>query len=265
LIVGTLSYSAQVRVNTEELTTAYEINVPLAGHVASWVGSRPVTRSPTVAAVTPPTFSSTLHGFGPGATLVGLKIDRRSMEAHAGLVAGRPWAGPVPFPETIDLRQPEAQRWWARTRALVDALFADGPRYSATAAAPVVADVLTGLLLLGGIDPAEAAAPPGTVRFAAEYLREHAAEAVTMSGLAGVCHCSVRALQAGFRLHFDCSPMTYLHRIRLAGVHADLVGAHPDEESVTELCHRWGFTHQGRFSVAYKAVFGVCPSDTLRS
>jgi AraC-like DNA-binding protein len=34
--------------------------------------------------------------------------------------------------------------------------------------------------------------------------------------------------------------------------------------TVAAVAHRWGFAHLGRFAYAYRARFGVSPSETLR-
>jgi len=34
---------------------------------------------------------------------------------------------------------------------------------------------------------------------------------------------------------------------------------------VTDIVLRWGFTHFGRFSELYRARYGLCPHDTLKS
>ena len=60
------------------------------------------------------------------------------------------------------------------------------------------------------------------------------------------------------------SPLTYLRRLRLDGVHAELSRCEPWEVSVSEVAFRWGFTHLGRFAGAYRARYGVPPSQTLR-
>ncbi|WP_207954623.1 helix-turn-helix domain-containing protein [Saccharopolyspora elongata] len=47
-----------------------------------------------------------------------------------------------------------------------------------------------------------------------------------------------------------------------AGIHAELrTGA----DSVSDVAHRWGFTHLGRFASSYRKRFGVHPSQTLRN
>jgi transcriptional regulator GlxA family with amidase domain len=71
-------------------------------------------------------------------------------------------------------------------------------------------------------------------------------------------------LQESFRRHVGVPPLTYLRRLRLEGVHAELSRAGPGQVSVSEVATRWGFTHLGRFAGAYRQRYGVTPSQTLR-
>ncbi|WP_319003287.1 helix-turn-helix transcriptional regulator [Celeribacter naphthalenivorans] len=52
---------------------------------------------------------------------------------------------------------------------------------------------------------------------------------------------------------------------RLSAVHRVLHHAAPCEVSVTAVAMDHGFTHWGRFSAAYRDMFGVLPSETLRA
>jgi transcriptional regulator GlxA family with amidase domain len=88
--------------------------------------------------------------------------------------------------------------------------------------------------------------------------------AFSAAELAGVAGVGVRVLQESFRQHVGMSPMAYLRRLRLDGVHAELSRADPWRVSVSEVAYRWGFTHLGRFAGAYRARYGVSPSQTLK-
>jgi transcriptional regulator GlxA family with amidase domain len=71
-------------------------------------------------------------------------------------------------------------------------------------------------------------------------------------------------VQYTFRRHLDTTPLEYLRRVRLDRAHRDLQRADPAVDTVTAIAGRWGFTHPGRFSIAYKRMFGTAPSRTLR-
>ena len=75
---------------THELGCAYEVNVPLAGEMDCWVGGRHTVGTPNRAVVNGPTCTSTLHGFGLGKPLFGLKVGRDALEAQYHLLHGHP-------------------------------------------------------------------------------------------------------------------------------------------------------------------------------
>ena len=73
---------------------------------------------------------------------------------------------------------------------------------------------------------------------------------------------SRRKLNYCFQDVLGTSPSQYLRALRLNGVRRDLrqAGAH---ESVQDVAARWGFWHQGQFSLDYKKHFFELPSETL--
>ncbi|WP_436787960.1 AraC family transcriptional regulator [Yinghuangia sp. YIM S10712] len=105
---------------------------------------------------------------------------------------------------------------------------------------------------------------PAPVLRALEFCRTHAREPLTVADIADAAGISVRRLQATFRTHVGTTPIEYVKRLRLAGVHADLrsIAQGNTHETVTDVALRWGFTHLGRFSGTYRAEFGQLPSQT---
>jgi AraC family ethanolamine operon transcriptional activator len=81
-----------------------------------------------------------------------------------------------------------------------------------------------------------------------------------MAEAAGV---SQRTLEYAFKQAMGLTPGKYLGVLRLNGAHHALSGAQRGEHTVTEIALNWGFTHMGRFSAYYSALFGETPSMTL--
>ena len=73
----------------------------------------------------------------------------------------------------------------------------------------------------------------------------------------------VRTLQRCFREYFDHSITDYIKTIRLDAACRELTVGDSRETNVTEIALSNGFTHLGRFSVAYRTRFGESPSETL--
>ena len=73
----------------------------------------------------------------------------------------------------------------------------------------------------------------------------------------------VRTLQRCFREYFGYSITGYLKTIRLDAAYRELTAGDSRETNVTQVALGNGFTHLGRFSVAYRTRFGESPSETL--
>jgi transcriptional regulator GlxA family with amidase domain len=106
---------------------------------------------------------------------------------------------------------------------------------------------------------------PPAVKRVIDAMRASPETPFTAADLADIAGVSIRTLQAAFQTHVDMSPMAYLRNLRLEQIHAELVVSEPSCTSVTEVAHRWGFAHLGRFATAYGQKYGAHPSETLRS
>ncbi|WP_353814948.1 helix-turn-helix transcriptional regulator [Agromyces sp. SYSU T00266] len=99
------------------------------------------------------------------------------------------------------------------------------------------------------------------VRAALEHMHAHAAEPITVQGIADAVHVSARGLHTAFVVEFGRSPSEHLRAIRLAGVRDELRFA-PPAEGIAAVARRWGFVHLSRFAESYAREFGELPSET---
>lgn len=99
---------------------------------------------------------------------------------------------------------------------------------------------------------------------AEEYLLSHAGEDISVSLLSDLTGKSARALYDGFKKYRRTTPMRMLKVERLMRAREDLIQSDPRQHSVTVIATKWGFGHLGRFSLAYKEMYGESPSVTLR-
>ncbi|UXA10365.1 helix-turn-helix transcriptional regulator [Mycobacterium sp. SMC-8] len=106
---------------------------------------------------------------------------------------------------------------------------------------------------------------PRMLRRALDFIHENAQYDITIRDIAAAADVTPRAIQYAFREHMATTPLEYLRRIRLERAHRELKSADPAYDTVTSIAGRCGFSHPGRFSSAYKEVFGIEPSRTLRS
>jgi transcriptional regulator GlxA family with amidase domain len=110
---------------------------------------------------------------------------------------------------------------------------------------------------------ADTAHPP-LLRRAVAFIHTNAQSDIGLGDIAAAVGVTPRSVQYMFRRHLGTTPLEYLRRLRLDRAHRDLLAADPAVDTVTAIAGRWGFSHAGRFSIAYKQTFGTEPSRTLR-
>jgi len=100
-------------------------------------------------------------------------------------------------------------------------------------------------------------------RSAQDFIEVNFQGPVHLEGLCRHTGVGIRTVQRCFREYFNLSVTDYVKTVRLDKAYRELVVADGVEESVTAIALRNGFTHLGRFSVAYHMRFGEPPSETL--
>jgi AraC-like DNA-binding protein len=118
-----------------------------------------------------------------------------------------------------------------------------------------------------GLYAKEAGGSPGlreeALHKAIMHVSEHprSSSVLEMARAAGVCQ---KTLEVVFRQVLGITPGKYLVLSRLNAAHHQLANSHHGEQTVTRVASEWGFSHPGRFSGAYRQLFGELPSQTLR-
>ena len=111
--VGLGGYADEVRLETGELETGYEINVPLSENACrAWTGKAEVCATPATATIYRPDGRTRLQGWAGGGRLFGLKIERSVLEAQLAELAGLTVRSVVPLTPGLDLRTGLGRRWW---------------------------------------------------------------------------------------------------------------------------------------------------------
>ncbi|OZI59146.1 helix-turn-helix domain-containing protein [Bordetella genomosp. 4] len=109
--------------------------------------------------------------------------------------------------------------------------------------------------------PAPPPSVPQTIRRAQAYMLEHQGERVPVAMVASHCGLSARRLQALFQSECGQSPLQWLRMQRLQSVRQTLLHG-DDVGTISEIATRFGFTHLGEFSQAYRQAFGETPQQT---
>ncbi|GIF03354.1 AraC family transcriptional regulator [Actinoplanes siamensis] len=270
ITVGEVGHGTDIRVWIEGLETAYQVLVPLTGELLSRHRGAVVLADRTRAVVFRPAGDIELEWPG-SCRLLSVKVERGALERELDAALDQQVVSPLPLGASFDLVDGPGRTWVALVRLLLNELrgpdgLASQPRMAARWRDMVVSGLALTVEHPYGEEPAGLQGPyrPRTVKRALDAMHAEPWRQYSVRELATVAGVGVRVLQDAFRQHVGMSPLTYLRRLRLDGVHADLSRADPGAATVSEVAYSWGFTHLGRFAGAYRARFGVAPSTTLR-
>jgi AraC-like DNA-binding protein len=271
--LGYLTYHASTELVMPPTENCYHVNLTTAGETDAdrTDGARERTLAEERGLVLSPVQRNTVR-WTPQAEQLILKIPRSSLETHLGELLGQPVTQVVDFGFGLDLTTGAGRSLLHAVRFLADELDRpDGLAAMPLAREQLEAFVMTQLLHAGRHQYTDALlAPAESVRLGrlgpiVEYMEANADEPLTPQELARVGCMSVRTLHASFQQTFGESPMSYLRRIRLDHVRAELLRSDPSRVRVTDVAMKWGFFHQSRFAQQYRDHFGELPSHTLRS
>jgi AraC-like DNA-binding protein len=196
-----------------------------------------------------------------------VRLDADALETLCSRWLGRPLEQPLRF--ALQPFSKDFERIWRRTLAYLWSTEDGGVVLTGAARAAFDEYLLTLLLQQHTHNYSEAMAEdtpapvPGVIRRAERFMADSAATPITVSDVAAHLGISLRSLQAGFRQWRDTTPNVFLRRARLQLVRDELQRS-DSEVNVTTLALRNGFSHLGRFSAHYRAMFGEMPSETLR-
>jgi len=264
--IGEVRYGTDVYVTTGDLETAYHVLVPLSGAVQGRQLGYVVAADPSCALVLQPVGDIELT-MAADCRVLSVKVERAALEREMDATLDRQVASPLPLSASFPTRSGPGRSWSALLRLLLQELGRPDGLLDQPQMARHWRDlVISGLALT--VEHPYSHEPsvrrPRTVKRALDAMHAEPGKQFTAVELAAIAGVGVRVLQESFKQHVGMSPMTYLRRMRLDGVHAELSRADPWQVAVSEVATRWGFAHLGRFAGAYKQRFGVAPSQTLR-
>jgi AraC family transcriptional regulator, ethanolamine operon transcriptional activator len=146
-------------------------------------------------------------------------------------------------------------------RALVDAAIA--PRMTSGTLIPLLASALESVDTHGVQRTKCLNRRFAAVRACERYMRDHIDATVTLLDLSQIAGMRSRSLINAFEAVTGLSPMDYLKRLRLNGVHRALSRPAKPRTRIIDVATAWGFWHMGHFTTDYRTMFGEAPSQTL--
>jgi AraC-like DNA-binding protein len=97
-----------------------------------------------------------------------------------------------------------------------------------------------------------------------EFLVSNRDRPLYLTEICSAVGVAERTLRACCEEHLGMGPIRFLTLRRMHLVRRALLGAEPSKSTVTSILTDHGFWEFGRFSVAYRTLFGETPSETLR-
>jgi len=96
------------------------------------------------------------------------------------------------------------------------------------------------------------------------FLDANSSRPLYLTEICSAIGAAERTLRAACEEHLGMGPIRYLTLRRMHLVRRALLYADPSNATVTRIVTEHGFWELGRFSVAYRTLFGETPSETLR-
>lgn len=102
------------------------------------------------------------------------------------------------------------------------------------------------------------------IKLAIDFMRINLQKPISLGDISKAVGVSSRSLQRKFVKYCNCSPIQFLHQIRLDALHQDLKNGITNYFGISDLMLKYQFNHFGRCSNYYKKRFGELPSDTIK-
>jgi AraC-like DNA-binding protein len=266
-----LDYGASVRVRADALDSFYLIVMPLAGSARLLSGDEETICDEGSAAIFSTSRNFQFDWRSDCRSLIA-RIERKAVDDRLASYLGSRACPPIEFQPRLATESGCGLLFKGTVGALVRQLDSDADLLSSPILCSEIEQSLLGMLLRCHthtysrlLEGSPGRTPPRSARLAADYVEAHADCVITLEELSRVAGVSGRALQQNFRHHYGLSPMEFLRQVRLTRAREELERADPTSGiTVTGIALKWGFTHLGRFSGAYRQRFGEPPSATLR-
>ncbi|WP_083921800.1 AraC family transcriptional regulator [Kiloniella laminariae] len=268
LSLNYLRYGATVEIEPGELEDFYLVQLPVTGRAEVTNGAETLMTHREQGSILNPTRYTKMCWF-EGCEKILVRIDRRRLHQAAEKMLGQTINVPLVFQPTLSVHRPEAKDWIRKLATCVRAA-EQGYLFGKTKSSGqelIEEELLTDLLTSQPSNISHFLADirhdaiPRYLRRAQDYIHDNLSDFITVDDISTAAGVSGRCLQLAFQHNFGCSPLQYLRRLRLNLAHCELMKAER-KTSVSEVAYGLGFTHLGRFAIAYRETFGQSPSMT---
>ncbi|HEX5326772.1 MAG TPA: helix-turn-helix domain-containing protein [Acetobacteraceae bacterium] len=120
---------------------------------------------------------------------------------------------------------------------------------------------MVGIRRIELVEPDNQPLLPHHVNRALAYMRANMSKRITLTGLASACGVPQRTLLRQFQRFVGLAPLAYLRRLRLNAAKSELANFR-NNDAISDIAMRCGFSHLGRFATEYRQLFGETPTTT---
>lgn len=266
-----LRYGGDVEIEPGCLDNFYLLQVPIRGYSEVLNGKDHVQTSVGTASMLNPTRPTWMRMVGDCRKIM-VQIDRSALHSMVERYLGLHLEHAVVFDSLVSFKAPALRQWNDHLTTCVHAADAGALFGNAN---PGTQMLVEEQLILDFVqaqssnvrhffDMPQPEMMPRQLRLARDYLHNMVAEPIVIADVADAAGVTARSLQLSFKRQFGISPLHYLRKLRLDLAHYELLNAAPGKP-VSEIAYQVGFSHLGRFSIAYRKRFGEKPSETLSS
>lgn len=267
-----VQYGPEVNIEPGYLGDFYLLQIPLRGGAEVRCGSQTVSANTRVASLPSPTERLNMRWADDSPHLI-VRVAKAGLQRQLEQLVQAPLHQPLVFDLGVALDAPALAPMVNFVHYLCATLDQDNTLGEGPLALQAEAFLLTSLLTLLPHNHSAALQAgarrsllPRSVRRAQEFLHNHVTAPVSLPDLCQHLGVSARALQLAFKQHTGRSPMVYWRDIRLDRVRDALLRArHADAGLVSQVAAQYGFLHLGHFAAYYRARFGECPTQTLKT
>ncbi|URK86411.1 AraC family transcriptional regulator (plasmid) [Rhizobium sp. RCAM05350] len=199
-----------------------------------------------------------------------LRVDWTVIARTVAAILETPLTGALELAPAVDLSAPSGQLIGSLVQTILIGMRDNGPLLHSPIAMSHLTQTLADLVVRSIphrfsalLDKKILMIAPRHVRRAIDFMNSNISRPITMQMVAEVAGVSIRSLETGFRAFKQTTPAAYLRMMRMRAVRQELLDP-LSQQSVSEICLKWGFFHFGRFSATYRAFYGENPSDTRK-
>jgi AraC-like DNA-binding protein len=267
LWLGYTQYGAAATVETETRSD-YWLQLPLRGGIEVMLGRQTIGCDARTGAITSPTGRRVLRT-DEGSARMQMSLTGPAMQRQLAALLGDWPRTPLELAPTMDLTEGYGRSLAQYLRLAIGEFETHGHvPWSALVISQFEQLVMTRLLLEHPHNHSEAVrrydrpVSPRGVKRAIDYMHANLDAPITLADLVAVAGVPGRTLFHHFRAFKGVAPMRYLRDRRFEQARRALLSA-GQQENVTAIAVRWGFSHMSRFAAEYRRRFGESPSATL--